>query len=112
MQDVVTCIREHLTIDKAGKLLEANAERHLKSPEEMARLFRDAPDAIAETVRFADRIAFSLAQLKYNYPDEPVPQGQDAGRVSARTDLGRRRTSVIRTAFPIPCARRWKRNWR
>jgi len=76
LQDVVTCIREHATIDKAGKLLEANAERHLKTPEEMARLFRDAPDAIGETVRFADRIAFSLAQLKYNYPEEPVPKGR------------------------------------
>jgi error-prone DNA polymerase len=76
LQDVVTCIREHLTIDKAGKLLEANAERHLKSPEEMTRLFRDAPDAIAETTHFADRISFSLSQLKYNYPEEPVPKGR------------------------------------
>ena len=76
LQDVVTCIREHLTIDKAGRLLEANAERHLKSPEEMTRLFRDAPDAIAETIHFADRISFSLSQLKYNYPEEPVPKGR------------------------------------
>ena len=76
LQDVVTCIREHLTIDKAGKILEINAERHLKAPEEMARLFRGAPDAITETVRFAERISFSLAQLKYNYPDEPVPKGR------------------------------------
>jgi error-prone DNA polymerase len=76
LQDVVTCIREHLTIDKAGKILEANAERHLKLPEEMARLFADAPDAIAQTVRFAERISFSLGHLKYNYPDEPVPQGK------------------------------------
>ena len=64
-----------VTSTKRARLLEANAERHLKSPEEMARLFRDAPDAIAETIRFADRISFSLDQLKYNYPDEPVPQG-------------------------------------
>ncbi len=76
LQDVVTCIREHLTIDKAGKILEANAERHLKLPAEMARLFAAAPDAIAQTVRFAERITFSLGQLKYNYPEEPVPQGK------------------------------------
>jgi len=76
LQDVVTCIREHLTIDKAGKILEANAERHLKLPEEMARLFADAPDAIAQTVRFAERISFSLAHLKYNYPEEPIPHGK------------------------------------
>ena len=52
LQDVVTCIREHLTLEAAGRRLEANAERHLKSPEEMARIFRDAPRAIAETQRF------------------------------------------------------------
>ena len=45
LQDVMTCIREHVTIDKAGRLLEANAERHLKSSQEMARLFRRAPEA-------------------------------------------------------------------
>jgi len=76
LQDVISCIREHVTLDTAGRLLEANAERHLKPADEMARLFHDAPDAIAETIRFADRIAFSLDQLKYNYPDEPVPKGK------------------------------------
>ncbi len=78
LQDVVTCIREHTTIDKAGKLLEANAERHMKTPQEMVRLFRDAPEAIAETIRFARRITFTLADLKYNYPHEPVPPGKTA----------------------------------
>ena len=76
LQDVVTCIREGVTLNEAGRRLEANAERHLKHPQEMAELFAHAPDAIAETVRFADRITFSLAQLKYNYPDEPVPKGK------------------------------------
>ncbi len=76
LQDVVTCIREHVTLDSAGKRLEANAERHLKTPAEMARLFRSAPDAIAETIRFASRIEFSLDQLNYQYPDEPAPPGK------------------------------------
>ncbi len=76
LQDVVTCIREHVTLDGAGKRLEANAERHLKSPAEMLRLFRAAPEAIAETLRFAARIEFSLDQLSYHYPDEPVPAGK------------------------------------
>jgi len=76
LADVIACIREHATLESAGRLLEANAERHMKPPEEMARLFREAPEAIAETIRFADRIAFSLDQLKYNYPDEPVPKGK------------------------------------
>ncbi|MEJ0028057.1 MAG: error-prone DNA polymerase [Rhizomicrobium sp.] len=78
LQDVVTCIREHVTIDKAGRLLEANAERHLKTPAEMTRLFRDCPEAIAETVRFSDRITFQLSDLRYNYPHEPVPPGKTA----------------------------------
>jgi error-prone DNA polymerase len=78
LQDVLTCIREKSTIEAIGKRLEANAERHLKPAEEMARLFRDAPEAIAETMRFANRIVFSLDQLKYQYPDEPVPPGKTA----------------------------------
>jgi error-prone DNA polymerase len=80
LQDVLTCIREKTTIEAIGKRLEANAERFLKPPEEMARLFRDLPEAITETMRFAGRIAFSLDQLKYQYPDEPVPPGKTAQR--------------------------------
>ncbi|HXN67682.1 MAG TPA: error-prone DNA polymerase [Bradyrhizobium sp.] len=78
LQDVLTCIREKTTIDAIGRRLEANAERYLKPADEMARLFRDVPEAIAETMRFAGRIAFSLDQLKYQYPDEPVPPGKTA----------------------------------
>jgi error-prone DNA polymerase len=78
LQDVVTCIREKTTIDAIGKQLQSNAERHLKPAQEMARLFRDIPEAIAETIRFAGRIEFSLDQLKYQYPDEPVPPGKTA----------------------------------
>jgi error-prone DNA polymerase len=78
LQDVVTCIREKTTIEAVGRRLEVNAERHLKPADEMARLFSDHPHAIAETMRFASRIAFSLDQLKYQYPDEPVPPGKTA----------------------------------
>ena len=78
LQDVLTCIREKTTIDAIGRRLEANAERYLKPGREMARLFRDIPDAISETMRFARRISFSLDQLKYQYPDEPVPPGKTA----------------------------------
>jgi error-prone DNA polymerase len=78
LQDVVTCIREGVTLNDAGRLLEANAERHLKSPAEMAELFRDAPDAIIETFRFAEQITFKLDDLKYNYPKEPVPPEKTA----------------------------------
>ncbi len=80
LQDVLTCIREKTTIDAIGRRLEANAERYLKPADEMARLFGDVPEAIAETMRFAGRITFSLDQLKYQYPDEPVPPGKTAQR--------------------------------
>ena len=78
LQDVLTCIREKTTIDAVGRRLEANADRYLKPAHEMARLFRDLPEAITETMRFAGRISFSLDQLKYQYPDEPVPPGKTA----------------------------------
>ena len=78
LQDVLTCILEKTTIHAIGKKLQANAERHMKPGYEMVRLFRDLPEAIEETMRFADRITFSLDELKYQYPDEPVPPGKTA----------------------------------
>jgi len=75
LQDVVTAIREGVQVDQAGYLLEANAERHLKTPDEMARLFRDHPQAIANTLAIAKACRFSLDELRYEYPDEPIPQG-------------------------------------
>ncbi len=76
LQDVMTCIREKTTIADAGYLLHANAERHLKSPEEMQRLFADWPHAIAATREVADRCTFSLKELQYEYPEETVPGDQ------------------------------------
>ena len=78
LQDVVTCIREHVTLAEAGTRLEANAERHLKTATDMAHLFRACPEAIAETLRFTDRIAFELSELGQRYPNEPVPRGKSA----------------------------------
>ncbi len=75
LQDVVTCIREHTTISKAGKLLLANAERHLKPPQEMGRLFQYFPDALARTIEIAGRVTFSLDELAYEYPDEVLGEG-------------------------------------
>ncbi|KNY19883.1 error-prone DNA polymerase [Methylobacterium sp. ARG-1] len=76
LQDVVACIRERCRIAEAGYRLEANAERHLKPPAEMARLFADHPEALARTVEIAQGCSFSLGQLHYEYPDEPVPPGR------------------------------------
>ena len=70
LADVLTCIREKTTLEAAGRLTQANAERHLKGPHEMARLFGDAPEAVTETVRFLDGLAFSLDELKHCYPEE------------------------------------------
>jgi error-prone DNA polymerase len=75
LQDVVTCIREGCTIAEAGWRLAANAERHLKSPEEMARLFARHPDALARTVAIAERCRFSLDELAYEYPAEDPGDG-------------------------------------
>jgi error-prone DNA polymerase len=75
LHDLLTCIREGTTITEAGRLLEANGERHLKPSAEMARLFTACPEAIAETQRFLARITFTLDDLKYEYPHEPVPPG-------------------------------------
>lgn len=76
LQDVLTCIREKCTLADAGFHLEANAERHLKEPAEMARLFKGYEGALERTVEIAERCRFSLDELKYEYPDEPVPQGK------------------------------------
>jgi error-prone DNA polymerase len=76
LADVLTCIREKVTLDQAGTLLSANAERHLKSPAEMRRLFRDLPDAVDHTVAIAGRCSFTLEDLGYRFPDYPVPDGE------------------------------------
>ena len=78
LQDVLTCIREKCTIHEAGLRLQANAERHLKSPAEMARLFARFPGAVERSVEIADRIGFDLGELRYEYPNEPVPPGKTA----------------------------------
>lgn len=84
LQDVLTCIREHFSISNAGRRLEKNAERHLKAPEEMARLFREHADALEETGRFEDRISFSLDQLRYEYPEETIGNGETAQQTLER----------------------------
>ena len=73
---MLTCIRERCTIDDAGLRLFANAERFLKGPAEMARLFADHPEAVARTVEIAARCAFSLDELRYEYPDETTDDGR------------------------------------
>ena len=75
LQDVLTAIRTRVTVAEAGWRLAANAERHLKRGAEMARLFRGHEEAIARTLEIVRLCAFSLDELAYDYPDEPVPAG-------------------------------------
>ncbi len=75
LQDVLTAIRLNVPVAEAGLELRANAERHLKPAPEMARLFHRHPEALAETLRFAGELGFSLSDLEYNYPDEPTESG-------------------------------------
>ncbi len=78
LQDVLTAIRLGTTVAAAGRTLLANAERHLKPPAEIVRLFAACPEAVAETQRFLAGIQFTLDDLKYTYPQEPVPHGWEA----------------------------------
>jgi error-prone DNA polymerase len=71
--DVLTCLRMRTTLDAAGRRLLANAERHMKPAREMQTLFRDFPEAIANTRRIADRCTFTLGDLGYRFPDFPLP---------------------------------------
>ena len=75
LQDVLTCIRERCTLDEAGFRLFDNAERHLKTPQEMANLFHTLPYAIHQQSEIIKKIDFSLDQLKYVYPVDPIPEG-------------------------------------
>src|SRR5271155_1086292 len=74
--DVFTSIRNHATLDTAGRLLARNSERHLKSAERMARLFADLPEAIAQTEELSSRLDFTLKDLGYEFPKYPVGEGE------------------------------------
>jgi error-prone DNA polymerase len=76
LADVLTCVRHKTTLDQAGRRLARNAERYLKPPETMARLFHDLPAAAAATRDLADRLEYTMANLGYRFPDYPVPPGE------------------------------------
>jgi error-prone DNA polymerase len=73
--DVFTCVRNHVPLSAAGRLLERNSERHVKRPDEMARLFADLPEVIARTLEISARLEFTLSDLGYEFPRYPVPEG-------------------------------------
>ncbi|GAB5469792.1 MAG: error-prone DNA polymerase [Rhodospirillales bacterium] len=88
LADVLTCIREGVSVDEAGWRLAANAERHLKSPAEMARLFADHPEALAATLEVAARARFSLDSLCHEYPSEVAPGGDPQAALAEATWAG------------------------
>ncbi|MCZ7658950.1 MAG: error-prone DNA polymerase [Xanthobacteraceae bacterium] len=100
LMDVVTCIREGCTVPEAGLRLAVNAERHLKSADEMARLFAAHPEALARTLEIALACRFSLDELRYEYPDEPVPPGKSAQQHLADLARAGARTRYPRERFP------------
>ena len=76
LMDVLTCVRYKTNVFEAGRLLEHNAERHLKLPRKMNRLFADLPEAIAGSLELSDRLQFTLADLGYEFPRYPTPPGE------------------------------------
>ncbi len=78
LQDVLVCIREKTTLDQAGRKLFPNAERTLKSPEQMAALFADLPEAVEAAAALADRCQFHLDEIAYRFPEEDLPPGHTA----------------------------------
>ena len=90
--EVFTCIRNHVTLSTAGRLLERNSERHVKAPAEMHRLFADLPEALAHTLEISSRLEFTLADLGYEFPRFPVPEGEtQMSFLRKRVDEGARR---------------------
>ncbi|MEM1381091.1 MAG: error-prone DNA polymerase [Pseudomonadota bacterium] len=88
LADILSCIREKTTIDKLGLKALPNAERRLKTPFEMRRLYADFPDALTNTLKIAEACTFSLDELKYEYPDE-VTAGKDPNeRLRTLTERG------------------------
>ncbi|MEO8217935.1 MAG: error-prone DNA polymerase [Acidobacteriota bacterium] len=76
LHDILTCIRQGTTVEKSGRLLQAQRERSLKSAEEMWKLFRDLPQALDATAELGDQLDFTLANLGYRFPDYPLPEGE------------------------------------
>ena len=96
LQDVVTCIRHNVTIDELGYRRERHADRYLKPPEEMHRLFARYPEALARTLEIADRCRFSLDELAYQYPEERDDPGAHPAADAGEADLGRRGRALSR----------------
>src|SRR5579863_6400897 len=98
--DVLTTIRHHTSLDKAGRLLTGNSGRFLRAPEEMEILFSDVPDAIANTHIVSERLEFTLDDLGYQFPHYPVPASE-----SMDSFLEKRVAEGVRKRYATPAKR-------
>ena len=85
LHDVFTCLQHKTTLDLAGRRLVGNAERYLKSPDAMAALFADRPDAVAAARALADWLEYTMADLGYRFPDTPCRRAKPCRRFSGRS---------------------------
>ena len=90
--DVFTCLRLHTTLDAAGRQLETNSERHFKSALTMQSLFRDLPDAVANSARLEQRLEFTLQNLGYEFPTYTTPEGRPMSAFLHEVTFARART--------------------
>ena len=108
LQDVVTAIRHNTTIDELGVRRERHADRHVKPPAEMHRLFERYPEALARSLEIVRRCTFDLGQLAYQYPGRARRSGPDATADPGEADLGKRGRALSRRSagrgggFPSP----------
>src|SRR5262249_56913874 len=102
LYDVLTCIRHKTTLASAGRRLSCNAERYLKTPAQMAKLFADLPEALAASGELADRLSYTLADLGYQFPEYPVPPGETMASFLRKIALAGARRRYPPLAAPPP----------
>jgi error-prone DNA polymerase len=99
--DVFTCLRNHVRLENAGRLLATNSERYLKPAKTMTKVFADLPEAIANTLELSSRLDFTLQDLGYQFPKYPVPAGETmASFLRQRADEGARLRYTGRNGRP------------
>src|SRR4029453_5742876 len=103
--DVFTCIRNHVRLETAGRLLSINSERFVKSPQEMAKLFADLPEAIVNTAELSSRLEFTLKDLGYEFPKYQVPPGETMTSFLRKRTFEGARVRYGRNSDKSGCAR-------